>query len=313
MIPLLASLTWDPGIRGILVVAFAVGVLCGTPLILLITNVGSRIGLYLAATAIFGWLTLMFFFWAIYGLGYKGPEPSWKVKDVSNVPAMARSNALHDAPQPARLGDPESFIEGNAKVEEAIGSKSNANLSDVVAADPEIATKLKGKLNGWRIVPSSDPVAADSAASAGEFLQTNGYNGAKFQTSSSYVIGTVLERGGKPKRKDASMMSRVTHRVQTTAMFFVADNPTHYAVVQIRATIPQIALPGEPPPAPVVDPNQPVINVLLVRDLGAVRQPGFAFGTLSLIVFLILCYELHRRDKAGMAARAAAELHTTEV
>lgn len=313
MIHLLASLTWDPGIRGILVVAVAVTVLCGTPLILLITNVGSRLGFHIAMTAIFGWLTLMFMFWAIYGLGYKGPAPSWQVLETSVSASSAYHDVLHDVPQPDDLPNPESYLETNQAVANAMkGRKSAPTMGDVVAADPSVAKKLQPELNGWRLAASSNPVYGDSAAAAGEYLMENGFDGAQFKDSSTFLVGTVVDRGGKPEAKSTSNFDRVTNRIETTAMALVGDNPTHYAVVQIRPTVPQTVLPGEPPPLPVADPTQPVINVLLVRNLGAERQPGFAFGFLSLVIFSILVYGLHRRDKAGMAARRAAELAAME-
>lgn len=313
MIHLLASLTWDPGIRGILVVVLAVTVLCGTPLLLLATNVGSRLGFHIAATAIFGWLTLMFMFWAIYGLGYKGPAPTWQVLETSTNPTAAYHDQLHNVPQPDTLPSSVSYLTTNKLVAEAMkGRKTAPTMGDVVAADPSVAKTLEPKLNGWSLASTSNPVYGDSAAAAGAYLVANGYDGLQFKTSSDYLVGTVFEQGGKPDRKSGSMMDRVTNRVQTTAMALVGDNPAHYAVVQIQPTVAQTALPGEPPPLPVADPNQPTINVLLVRNLGAVRQPGFAFGTLSLIIFAILAFGLHRRDKAGMAARHAAELAAME-
>ena len=313
MFHLLASLTWDPGIRGILVVTVAVVVLCGTPLILLITNLGSRLGFHIAITAIFGWLTLMFLFWSIYALGYRGPAPSWQVKDISTNPAGAVSKQLHSVPQPDQIGDPVDYLKTNELVAEAMkGRTVLPTMGDVVGADPSVAKKLEPKLNGWRLLPTADPDNRDAASAAGEYLQVNGFGGMQFQSSSSYVVGTVFDRGGKPTRKDDSMMQRVTHRIQTTTMTLIGDNPAHYAVVQVQPTIAQTALPGEPPPQPVADPNQPVVNVLLVRNLGAVRQPGIAFGILSGLIFAMLAYGLHVRDKAGMAARKAAELAAME-
>lgn len=306
---LLASLTWDPGIRGILDVAIAVAILCGTPLILLMTNVGSRLAFHLTMTALFGWLTIMFLFWAIYGLGYLGPAPSWQVKELSSEPSMAVADQLHTVPQPADLPkSPEEYLETNSAVAEAMsGRTALPTMGDVVAADPTVAKQLQPRLNGWSIVPSSEGTYGDASAVAGSYLQENGYATLTFDSSSSYLVGAVFERGGKPEPSDDSMFQRVVNRIQTTAMWFIADNPTHYAVVQIQPTVAQTALPGQPPPAPVADPNQPVINVLMVRDLGAVRQPSFALGILSLISFGILAYSLHRRDKEGMANRRAAE------
>lgn len=310
MIHLLASLTWDPGIRGILDVVIAVAVLCGTPLILLTTNLGSRLAVHVTATAIFGWLTLMFLFWAIYALGYHGPAPAWKVLETSSTPTVAYNKQLHNVPQPDALPKtPEQYLETNKLVQEAMkGRSATPTMGDVVQADPSVAKSLAPKLNGWSIVSSAQGTYGDSSATAASYLAENGYNTLKFNSSSDLIIGTVFERGGKPGRANDSVAARVANRIKTTAMWFAADNPPHYAVVQLRPAIAQTALPGEPPPRAVPDPNQPVINVLLVRDLGAVRQPAFAFGTLSLIMFLILAYSLHRRDKEGMENRRLAEL-----
>ena len=310
MVHLLASLTWDPGIRGILVVVLAVAVLCGTPLILLITNLGSRLAIHVAATAIFGWLTLMCLFWAIYALGYHGPAPSWNVLDVSNTPGAARNSQLHNVPQPSDLPKtPAQYVASNPTVAKALkGRPGEPTMGDVIAADPTIAKELQSKLNGWEIVSAANGTFGDTSTAVGNYLQQNGFDGENFDSSSSYVVTSVYQKGGKPQRQNDSVGQRIANRIETTAMMLVGDNPAHYAVVQVRPTIPQKALPGEPPPQAVPDPNQPVINVLLVRNLGAVRQPAFAFGTLSLVIFLILVYSLHRRDKEGMANRRAAEL-----
>ena len=47
----------------------------------------------------------------------------------------------------------------------------------------------------------------------------------------------------------------------------------------------------------MIDPTQPHQYVFMIRDLGALRQPGGFLTIGSLIVFLVLCYLLHSRDK----------------
>lgn len=311
---LLASLTWDPGIRGILDVAVAVAVLCGTPLILLATNLGSRLAFHVSATALFGWLTIMFLVWGIYGLGYHGPEPSWKVKEVSTDPAAALQPKLHSVPTAETLGaDPEAYVESNPTVAKELDGRSNITLGDVVAADPTVAKELQPKLDGWNIVSSADGVYGDTSSTASEYILENGVGTLKFDNSSNFLVTNVFQQGGKPKRKNDSTFARVTNRIQTTAMWFIADNPKNYAVVQLQPTVAQTSLPGEPPPSPVLDESAPVIDVLMIRDLGAVRQPAWALGILSLISFVILAYSLHKRDEEGMANRRAAEAVGIEV
>lgn len=303
---LLASITWDPGFRGILSVAVAVAVLCGTVLILLITNNGPRLGFHLAVTALFGWLTLMFFFWVVFAIGYKGPSPSWKVIDVSTDTPNAFHKTLQDVPQPKSLPSPSDYLTTNKKVAKAFeGTTKTPTWGDVLDADPEIAGQLKSKLAGWRLVATSNRLSGDAGATATSYLTSEGIDGTGLSPS-GFVLGTIYDRGGKPLRTDDSVFGRVTNRAEKLGMWFMADNPTHYAVVQARLTVPQVTLAGQAPPSPVLDPDQPVINVLMVRDLGATRLPGTAGMFFSGVVFAILAYQLHRRDKVAMANRAAA-------
>ena len=52
--------------------------------------------------------------------------------------------------------------------------------------------------------------------------------------------------------------------------------------------------------------TKPLTTLVMVRDLGSVRQPAIVLTTGSLLVFLVICYVLHERDKEIMAARATA-------
>lgn len=80
------SLSWDaPGttrIRGILIVVTGVAILMGSVYLLLGTNMGSRLGFLVAMAGLAGWMALMAFVWAIYGIGYVGTGPHWKVEEV---------------------------------------------------------------------------------------------------------------------------------------------------------------------------------------------------------------------------------------
>ena len=79
------ELTWDPAIRGILVVALGFTVLMGSTYLLLTTNVGSRLGFLIAAAGFWGWMMIMGLTWWIYGIGYVGPTPTWRVQEVAVV------------------------------------------------------------------------------------------------------------------------------------------------------------------------------------------------------------------------------------
>ncbi|HEX8582499.1 MAG TPA: hypothetical protein VF640_09220 [Acidimicrobiales bacterium] len=78
-----AGISFDPTIRGILVVGVGLLILCGSVYLLLATNLGSRLGMLVALAGLFGWMTLMGIVWWIYGIGMVGPSPTWDVVEVN--------------------------------------------------------------------------------------------------------------------------------------------------------------------------------------------------------------------------------------
>ena len=76
---------WYPTILGILVVAAAVGLFCGSVYLLLGTNFGARLGFLISFTALAGFmvlLTTMWFFTASPLNTLKGTTPAWRVQKV---------------------------------------------------------------------------------------------------------------------------------------------------------------------------------------------------------------------------------------
>lgn len=76
------TLDWNIEIRGILVIGLAVVVLPGSIYMILATNLGSRLGFLVAMAGVFGWMTIMAIIWTVYGIGYVGESPTWKVREV---------------------------------------------------------------------------------------------------------------------------------------------------------------------------------------------------------------------------------------
>ena len=60
--------------------------------------------------------------------------------------------------------------------------------------------------------------------------------------------------------------------------------------------MPQRVEPGRAPARPKIDETQERRYVYMVRDLGNRRQPAMMITHGSLLVFVILCWLLHRRD-----------------
>ena len=79
----------------------------------------------------------------------------------------------------------------------------------------------------------------------------------------------------------------------------------HYALVQVQPVIKQNTEPGKAPPTPEADTSQPPRFVLMERDLGNRRRPAALIFLGSTIIFLYLCWVLHRREKLVAANRSA--------
>jgi hypothetical protein len=78
----IAGISWEPEIRGALVVLVGATVLGGSVWLILTTNVGNRLGSLAALAGFFGWMTIMGLIWWIYGIGLTGDAPTWDPKEL---------------------------------------------------------------------------------------------------------------------------------------------------------------------------------------------------------------------------------------
>ena len=99
------------------------------------------------------------------------------------------------------------------------------------------------------------------------------------------------------------MVGRVKHKLLSIWHF---RHPTHYAVVQVQEVEDVETPPGGTPAPPQADPDQPVIAVIMIRDLGDLRFPAAIMTITCGLVFGFTCWRLHDREKLVMAAQAAA-------
>ncbi len=95
------DIAWDPGLRGIAVVFVGTAVLMGSVYLVLSTNIGARVGFLVSVAGLSGWMMLMGIVWAVYGIGYLGPAPHWRVEEVitSATPddlTASKLPAVHD-------------------------------------------------------------------------------------------------------------------------------------------------------------------------------------------------------------------------
>jgi hypothetical protein len=285
----LAGIAWDPQIRGFLTLAVGVVVLLGSVYLLLLTNIGTRLGFLVGATAFWGWMFMMGAVWWVYGtVGFIGDLPTWQVKEVvyptTATAALDDAHSL-DVADSGLPADPEEFEDLEPDQQE------------------EVADAAKPNLGGWEVLLESNPAFGEAKAAVDEHFvdQPLDDGSIKLDGAEDYVPRYSFERGGKDRLKDdPSRWDRITHKIDTLLQF---RSPPHYAIVQVQPVLEQETLPGQAPPLPKADESKPVISVIMERDLGQRRTPGALLTVASGIMFGLLCVSLHRRDLRAMEAR----------
>ena len=293
---ILAGIAFDPTIRGILAVAVGVIVLMGSVYLLLATNTGNRLGFLLALTGFFGWMAIMGLIWWIYGIGMQGAAPSWQVVEYN---AADTSEAVTDDVRELDLSVLPTDADG---IDYEL-------LSTLEEEDPGRLEQLEAQLeeasDGWQFLPASDPSRGEAEATVDAQLTECDTCNFGIDSPDDYVKLAAFEVGGKDTLDDgANLWERVTLRVKNA---LTIKNPDHYAVVQVQRVIPQEPEPGQAPPTPEADPDQPVISVVMIRDIGDRRFPAAMITIGSTLIFGLLCWILHQRERILEANLAAAE------
>jgi len=278
MLHLLAGIAWDPQIRGFLAVLVGVVVLLGSVYLILGTNLGSRLGFLIGISAIFGWCTIMGLTWWMYGtIGMLGEAPSWEITEV--VYPGVQDAALDEARQldTSALPDLEEFKELEADAVEALSDEARSTLG------------------GWELLPEANPSFGEAKATVDEYFIENPDEALGLAAAADYVTVYSFERGGKDGLPDdPSRLDRITTELRST--FWQIQHPPHYAIIQVQPVREQETVPGEAPPTPEANPFEPVVSVVMERNLGDVRFPAamttIGFGALFAMSILML----HRRD-----------------
>lgn len=300
----LGAFQWDPGFRGVLTVVVAVAILCGSVTLILSTNSGARLGFLLSVAGLAGWLFVMGTVWSAYGIGPKGPAPTWKTVDiVQGEPSGSSNDTAQQLPLPGDgvLPDPVEVRDGDpALLEEFPADGRNPKLGDLVDLEPGLRAEIDGALGDWTILETSNKFTGEVASAADAELGPEGI--ALFGGPTEYLVVDSFVAGGEKPRASDSIFGRVIFRVTNTLDF---NHPPFLAAVQVQAVIPQETKPGQAPPAPIIDEEAPIYTVIMERDRGALRLPAISFTIFSGIVFAITCNMLHRRDKLAAAQRAA--------
>jgi hypothetical protein len=159
----------------------------------------------------------------------------------------------------------------------------------IVGGDGVLQSSETTEVDGWTKLAPDDPERGQAVAAADDILQ----NQTQVLKAGDYITVVVYEKGGEryPKIGDFDFVAFL--------------HKPHYALVQVQPVIKQSTEAGKAPPPPQPDPNAPPKFVLMERDLGNRRRPAALITIGSTIIFLFLCYSLHRREKLAAANRAA--------
>ena len=152
---------------------------------------------------------------------------------------------------------------------------------------------LAGFPRDWKKLDLADPAVADALPVADSAF-TDTKTGS-FKSSSDFLPVAALEKGGDAHGPFGVFNFRPLNLFHTI----------HYLVVQVQPVEKQEAVPGLAPPKPKVDPTATPVAVVMVRDLGSLRLNPGVFTVAVGLLFGLLVYQLHTRDKELMALQAA--------
>ena len=254
----LLAIGWDPEIRGMLTVVMAVVILPGSIYLVMATDLGARLAFLVVLTAIFGWLMLMGITWLIYGIGLRGPDPTWEAVPGATVlqdnEALVKAGilpTLPDFPSDATPSE-EADIVGDSLLDE-----------------------------GYVILDKSSPAFGQAQASASVFLvEEDAFAAGQFE------IVEVFDIGGEryPKPTD-------------TFDFFSFWHTPHYVVAEAAPYEPVRVEPGRAPATAQIDETRQRQYVYMIRDLGSRRQPPIVLTIGAGAIFFALCFLLNRRER----------------
>jgi hypothetical protein len=301
---LIATLRWDPTIRGLLFPAIQFLFLAGSAYVIMATNVGNRLGFLLASAAFWGWMTLMAIIWLIYGIGPKGASPSWK----------------HN--------------------EELFNTKYGQYAK--VKMIPNAPTSNAPK--GWKVLPDGNPVRGEAQSvidahlgkQAVEWVSVGGFETGGEQRLKVWPKRKKIdpiEHNREKAEKDANDLLPKAERKKSSELFHATRyqwfDPRDYAFrgllhgkryyvgqvqqvlkeQKVKDGVKQYKDDGTPDlesvvknGKPVADPKGKIISHVLTRDLGTLRLRSFRVFFFSLILTIISLFALHFRDKKVMAS-----------
>jgi hypothetical protein len=262
---------WYPTILGILVVIAAVALFCGTPYLLLATNMGSRLGFLVSVACLSGLMVIMALLWLTNPSPVntlKGRIPQWVAVESIESGDVARS----------KIPAVQEIDQAGHEVDEA-----------------EVAN-LKAAVDTTLIQSESANVGEAEVGATSEF--------AIYQDATDYIVTENQETGG------GGLFSQVDVSFgDGWPWVHVSLHEPLYGVVTICETDPATSADevpfGDAPPEPKCASDARKVLVL-ERDLGSLRVPPFVALLASSLLFGLCLLALHWRERDLQEAAAAA-------
>jgi hypothetical protein len=275
---------WYPTILGVLVVVAAVGLFVGTPILLLATNMGTRLGFLVGVACLSGLMVLVSLLWLT------NPSPVNTLK--GRIPAWVAVES----------------IENGDVAKSQIAAVRDIDNSGRAASEAD-ATNLKAAVDSNLILTKNEQTGEILSGAEGKF--------AVYQAATDYLVKNNQVTGGGGLFSGTSIDFG-----GGWPWVHISLHKPQYAVVTTCKVDPSLApaeVPyGAKPPVPKCDPEGGTQLLVLRRDLGSLRVPPFvAFIAFSLLFGLTLL-ALHWRerdlqeaarvtDEADAITKAAAE------
>ncbi len=208
-------------------------------------------------------------------------------------------NAFHSAladGDPRKLTGDDLEAEVQRLADEQRIRNEDLTLSELKGVAPDLTEEAERR--GWLVLGDwnlqTTQAAGEAITAASDYLiQADLGFGATDEQSNTFVVLDAYQQGGKPKRLNNGVWERVSNKVITSTM---PRHPTNYTVVQVQRSIYKEPVAGQAPPPAEIDPDEPVISVLLRRNLGRFRLPGILVAIGSGLLFLVSLLMLHTRD-----------------
>jgi hypothetical protein len=275
----LAALTWDPQLRGALILLTGVTILVGSVLLLLYTNLGLKLGFLAATAGLSGLLLLLNIIWLMAPLetgpiGYKGSNSGWIVEEIvqGDLASQSAVHAVVGAPGKAST----QFPNGWTPLKTGSGLLASAGPAADAALTP--------------------PAANAAAARAPKFPPP-------FKTTLDYVVVGAYTKGGHNYLVNLAGY-KVYWRIRQHYIYI--KHQPHYVIIRVQPALTSVTIAGTTTlPAP--DATKPIYSVVLLRDVGSLRLPPVLLGFAALIVFGVTTERLHSREKEIARRRAAGE------